>query len=271
MLALSPASALAKAPDEPVRLCQTESPRYDYRLALTRLVLEKTAPPGTPVALQRYGTGPDPSQERCLELLRSGDVDLVYLPPSPSRLADYAALPTDLYAGRLGYRLLLIRKEDAPAFATIQTLEQLRRMTGGFGRQWADLAVFEANGLPVVTGPGTDALLGMLKAHRFDYLHRAVTEVYAELASHEGSEALMVEPHLALHYSLPVYFMARPDRQPLLRRLQLGLQRARQDGSWGRLIEQHLGRDWARAGIDRRRVLELASPWPALAVPSATP
>jgi hypothetical protein len=80
-LVLSPAPVLANAPDEPVRLCQTESPRYDYRLALTRLVLEKTARPGAPVSLERYGTGPDPSQERCLELLRSGDVDVVYLPP----------------------------------------------------------------------------------------------------------------------------------------------------------------------------------------------
>jgi hypothetical protein len=127
------------------------------------------------------------------------------------------------------------------------------------------------NRLPVVTGPATDALLGMLKARRFDYLHRGVTEIYAELADCEGSGALMVEPHLALHYPLPVHFMTRPDRQPLLQRLQRGLQRARQDGSWNRLIEQHMGRDWARARMNRRHVLELVPPWPAMAVPIGTP
>lgn len=259
--------ALSQAQAVQLRLCQTDSPRYDYRLALTRLLLEKTSQTGEPVTLNRHGQGADPSQERCLELLRSGEVDLVYLPPTPARLAEFAALPFDLHAGRLGYRLLLIRKEDAPRFARIRSLEQLRSLTGGFGRQWADLAVFEANGLPVIAGPGTEALLGMLRARRFDYLQRGVSEAYAELASFGGEDDLMVEPHLALHYALPVYFMVRRDRQPLLQRLQRGLQLAQQDGSFRRLLDQHQGRDWARAAIGRRRVLELASPWPELAPP----
>ena len=147
-------------------------------------------------------------------------------------------------------------------------MAQLRHLTGGFGRQWADLAVFEANQLPVVAGPGTEALLGMLRARRFDYLQRGVTEAFAELANFEGRDELMVEPHLALHYPLPVYFMTRPDKRPLLQRLQQGLQRARQDGSFRRLLDQHQGRDWVRAGIERRQVLELVSPWPELLAPS---
>lgn len=256
--------ALSQAQAQPLRLCQTESPRYDYRLALTRLILEKTAQGGEPVALVRHAPGPDPSQDRCLDLLRTGEVDLVYLPPTPARMAEFAALPIDLHAGRLGYRLLVIRKEDAPAFARITTVAQLRRLTGGFGRQWADMAVFEANQLPVIAGPGTEALLGMLRARRFDYLQRGVTEAFAELANFEGRDDLMVEPRLALHYPLPVYYMTRQDKRPLLQRLQRGLQMARQDGSFRRLLDQHQGRDWARATIDRRHVLELVSPWPEL-------
>ncbi|HLO96707.1 MAG TPA: hypothetical protein VK195_20560 [Burkholderiaceae bacterium] len=258
LLCLSPGPAQALQ----LRLCQTDSPRYDYRLALTRLVLEKTAPKGETIALNRHGQGADPSQDRCLELLRSGEVDLVYLPPSPARLAEFAALPVDLYAGRLGYRLLLIRREDAPRFAAVQTVEQLRSLTGGFGRQWADFAVFEANGLPVAAGPGTEALLGMLRAKRFDYLQRGVSEAYAELAAFDTQEELMVEPHLALHYALPVHFMVHPAQRALLQRLQRGLQIAQQDGSFRRLLDQHQGRDWSRAAIGQRRVLELASPWP---------
>ncbi|MGM9513711.1 substrate-binding periplasmic protein [Roseateles sp. DB2] len=260
--------ALAQAQALELRLCQTDSPRYDYRLALTRLLLEKTAQRGESSTLSRHGLGADPSQDRCLELLRSGEVDLVYLPPNPARMAEFAVLPIDLHAGRLGYRLLLIRKEDAPRFARVHRLDQLRSLTGGFGRQWADLAVFEANGLPVVAGPGTEALLGMLRARRFDYLQRGVSEAYAELASFGGDSDLMVEPHLALLYALPVYFMVRKDRRPLLQRLQRGLQLAQQDGSFRRLLDQHQGRDWARAAIERRQVLELKSPWPELTPPS---
>lgn len=267
-LALLLGLALLQAQAQQLRLCQTESPRYDYRLALTRLLMEKTAQRGESFTLIRHGQGADPSQERCLELLRSGEVDLVYLPPSPARLAEFAVLPIDLHAGRLGYRLLLIRKEDAPRFARIQTLAQLGKLTGGFGRQWADLAVFEANGLPVVAGPGTEALLAMLRARRFDYLQRGVSEAYAELATFGGNDELMVEPHLALHYAWPVYFMARRDRQPLLQRLQRGLQLAQQDGSFRRLLDQHQGRDWTRAAIERRRVLVLKSPWPDMARPA---
>lgn len=246
-----------------LRLCQTEAPRYEYRLAVTRLVLQKTVAADEPVELQRHGAGADPAQDRCLELLRQGEVDLVYLPPNEQRMAEFGVLPVDLYRGLLGYRLLLIRRQDEPRFASTDTLAQLRRFTGGFGRQWADLLVFERNGLPVMTGPGNEALIAMLKARRFDYLHRGITEAFAELAQFDRDAQLMVEPHLALHYDFPVYFMVRRERTALLAQLRQGLQKAQADGSFQRLFEQHFAPVLQRAHLGQRRLIELDYPLPA--------
>ena len=74
--ALDALRVLRAAQAQALRLCQTESPRYDYRLALTRLILEKTARGGEPVALVRHAPGPDPSQDRCLDLLRTAGADV---------------------------------------------------------------------------------------------------------------------------------------------------------------------------------------------------
>ncbi len=259
LLCLSPCLAQAVQ----LRLCQTETTRYEYRLALTRLVLQKTAAAQEAVELQRHGTGADPAQDRCLELLRRGEVDLVYLPPNEQRMTEFGVLPVDLYRGLLGYRLLLVRRSDAARFAAIDTRDQLRQVTGGFGRQWADLLVFERNGLPVMTGPGNEALIAMLKARRFDYLHRSVTEAFAELAQFDAEGQLMVEPHLALHYDFPVYFMVRREQTALLQRLKLGLQKAQADGSFNRLFEQHFAPVLQRARLGQRRVIELDYPLPA--------
>ena len=259
LLCLSPGLAQALQ----LRLCQTEAARYEYRLALTRLVLEKTRVAGEAVELQRHGAGADPAQDRCLELLRQGEVDLVYLPPNEQRVAEFGVLPVDLYRGLLGYRLLLIRRQDGARFAAVTRLAQLRQFTGGFGRQWADLLVFERNGLPVMTGPGNEALIAMLKARRFDYLHRGLTEAFAELDQFDTDRQLMVEPHLALHYDFPVYFMVRRERKALLERLGLGLQKAQADGSFQRLFEQHFAPALRRARLGQRRLIELDYPLPA--------
>lgn len=259
LLCLSPCLAQAVQ----LRLCQTEVTRYEYRLALTRLVLEKTAAEQELVELQRHGSGADPAQDRCLELLRRGEVDLVYLPPNEQRMAEFGVLPVDLYRGLLGYRLLLIRRQDTARFAVVGQLAQLRQFVGGFGRQWADLLVFERNGLPVVTGPGNEALIAMLKARRFDYLHRSVTEAFAELSQFDADAQLMIEPHLALHYDFPVYFMVRREQKALLQRLKLGLQKAQADGSFDRLFAQHFALVLQRARLAQRRVIELDYPLPA--------
>lgn len=254
-----------------LRICQADSSRYGYRIALAQLILDKTRLPGTRIdRLLPLATGRDPSQDRCLALLRQGEVSLLYLPPSEERLAEFDAIKIDLHQGILGYRLLLIHRKDQELFAQVQGLEQLRNLVGGFGAQWTDFKLFERNGLPVVGVSQTENLLAMLEAGRFQYFHRGLHEAWAELEQHPELTQLMVEPRLALAYPLPVYFLFNKKDVALRQRFERGLQIIRNDGSFKALFLREFGPTLARAQLKRRLIIRIDYPLPG-GVPPAEP
>ncbi|MCV2363433.1 transporter substrate-binding domain-containing protein [Paucibacter sp. DJ1R-11] len=245
-----------------LRICQADPQRYAYRMALTRLILERTERPGERSQLRAYADGPDPTQERCLGLLRQGQVDLAYLPPSEELLREFSSIKIDLHKGMLGYRLLLIHKKDRALFEQVNSLADLRQLTGGFGRQWADFGMFERNGLPVVGVAQGSALLPMLQSGRFHYFHRGLHEAWAELEANPEIKQLMVEPRIALHYPFPVYYMFRADKLALRQRFEKGLERIQADGSFDQLFLQHFQTIARRARLDSRTVIEIEQPLP---------
>lgn len=248
---------------QPLRVCQAEPARYAYRMAVAQLALDHTQPAGAArTTLAPHGPGADPSQERCLALLRQRQVDLVYLPPTAELLAEFDALKIDLHHGMLGYRLLLIHRKNEAAFAKVQTLAQLRGFTAGFGRQWSDFRLFEPNRLPVVTASSAETLLSMLDAGRFDYFHRGLHEAWAELAQHADKPNLMVEPHLALVYRFPVYFMFNRADKALRQRFERGMALAQADGSLKALFLREFGAVVARAQLSKRTLISLDYPLP---------
>lgn len=254
-----------------LRLCQHAPEKYAYRLALTELILARTAASHGPLAIAP-GESPDPSQERCLHLLREGRVDLAFVPPTAERLEQFEVIPVDILQGLLGYRLLLIHRDQAARFARVDSIEDLRQLRGGFGNQWGDFAVFAANNLPVVGMANPDNLLGMLAQGRFDYYHRGLHEAFADLASHPQYPQLMVEPHLLLSYPMPVYFTFNPARADLRARFEQGLRHIQADGSLQRLFDSHYGALVRRARLEDRTLLPLRTPLPeALPQPAPPP
>jgi hypothetical protein len=253
-----------------LQLCQHAADKYAYRLELTKLILARTA--------ERYGelsiapsAQADPAQERCLMMLRDGLVDLAFVPPTDQRLHDFAMLPYDLHSGMLGYRLLLIHKADAERFAQVNTLAELRQLTGGFGNQWSDFVLFARNQLPVVGVANPGNLLAMLYKHRFDYYHRGLHEAWPELAAHaEEFPDLIVEPHLALVYELPVYYTFNKRNPQLKQRFADGLVQVQADGSLRALFLRHYGKIAEQAQLQKRTLIPLNYPNPAGLAPTDT-
>lgn len=246
--------------DSGLRVCQHEPEKYAYRIELSQLILDRTA--------ERYGPrqilpgdGPDPSQDRCLALLAKGLVDLAYVPPTEQRQRDFLTLPFDLHNGMLGFRVLLIHRADAARFAAVKNLDDLRQLLGGFGSQWGDFALFARNRLPVIGVVNPDNLLPMLDKRRFAYYHRGLHEAWKELAAHaEQYPQLMVEPHLALVYDLPVFFTFNRDDPQLAQRFAEGLALIRADGSFGALFQRHFGQLAERAQLQQRTIIPLDYP-----------
>ena len=252
-------SALA---DHELRVCQHAAQKYAYRLELAELILARTAAEYGETHIQPSAQA-DPPQERCLNMLRDGQVDLAFVPPTAERLADFAVIPYDLHNGMLGYRVLLIRKTDAERFASVTSLADLRQLQGGFGSQWGDFSLFARNRLPVVGAANPDNLLAMLGKRRFDYFHRGLHEAWHELeANPKARGELMVEPHLALVYHLPVYFTFNRTDSRLKRRFEQGLALIQADGSLRALFLRHFGQLARQARLEQRTLIHLDYPNP---------
>lgn len=203
-------------------------------------------------------SAPMPLQSRGIWLLRAGkQIDVLWAVTTPQREVGLRPIRIPLIKGLLGWRLLLINREDQKRFDGVQSFEDLRDFAAGQGEDCPDVDVFRAHRLPVITGRSHEGLFVMLTKRRFDYFPRSVAEIYDELEAHKG---LVVENHLALHYPAAVYFFVNSQREDLATRLEKGLQRALEDGSFDRLFDRYFGAVITKARIRERVVFEMRNP-----------
>jgi hypothetical protein len=180
---------------------------------------------------------------------------------SKEREQNLRPIRVPLFKGLLGYRLLVIRMEDVQAFAGINTLAELGKLSAGQGAQWPDTNILLANQLPVVRGLSRESLYKMLLGKRFDYFPRGITEIVAEgeLIPDRG---LMIEPHLMLHYPSAMYFFVNKENRELAGRLERGLAQLMDSGEFDRLFYSLPRVQWATQLLSKRQhvILELKNP-----------
>ena len=88
-----------------------------------------------------------------------------------------------LFKGLLGYRIFIINKNDPAKFTQVETLDDLKKLTIGQGRTWADGRILEANGFNVIKTNKYPGLFYMVEGGRFDAFPRGVHEPFGELES----------------------------------------------------------------------------------------
>lgn len=210
---------------------------------------------------------PDPEQAlRFRHETRSADVQVntVILTISPEWNDTLLPVRIPLMRGLLGYRLLLVHRADLDKFRSIETLGGLRQVTFGSVQHWVDTTILQEAGLPVVIGTNYDGLVKMMRAHRFETMTFGVHEIEAEMAVIEKDPAndIVVEPHLLLHYFLPVYLWFSKDQEGQRRaeRVKAGLTGMVADGSLEKLFNARFGSVIARYDLARRTVIELPDP-----------
>ncbi len=214
-------------------------PVYDYFVELTRLVLSKNEQLYPQSRLVFIGSK-DVTQGRSLVMLEHDYADIIWSGTDAKREELYLPIRIPLFRGLLGYRVLLIRKEDKEKFLQIEKPSQLKKLNACQGAHWPDSDILEANGYLVSRVMHFHAMFKMLAMKRCDYFPRAIFEGYAEQSAIEPSlPNIILMDDLILHYNFPFYYFVEKNNTELAERLENGLLTALADGSLMHLMRTH--------------------------------
>jgi len=230
--------------------------------ALVKLALQKTPEYGE-FAIHR---SQELTQGRALRELatnsRSIPLDIANVATTVERETALNTIPVPVDGGLLGFRVCLVLPENLDRFSEIQNIRDLREsdIRIGQGAHWPDSSILQANGIPVITHTRYEILFRMLRNDRFDCFARGVSEVLYDQRV-QNAEDLVIEPHLLLAYPMPSYLFTSPEDHATAQRLQLGMERAIEDGSFGNYLKTWYSRPVAELQLNRRTIIRLSNPF----------
>ena len=167
-----------------------------------------------------------------------GDADVVIMPNTTVDTGGLLPVRLPLRRGLLGVRLLLARPDDARAIGDVASIEALKRgYSLGYGQAWLDRGAMEALGFRIVVVDSYVELFDGLRAGRFDYVSRGISELSTELEDRRlAGRGLAVVPGLALYYPLDDYFWVTATKPGLAADIEAGFRAALADGSYAALF-----------------------------------
>lgn len=212
----------------------------------------------------------DLTQTRNIEMVSNGQLDIMSAATNKEMEQLLQPVRIPLMKGLLGYRVMIIHKDNQPYFNQIDTFAELKEVSMGQGTRWADAQILEDNGLRVVKVNKFPSLFYMVDGGRFDAFPRGVNEPFAEVEQwgKEGLE-LAVEQRLMLMYRMPFYIYTSKNRPQLAADLERGLNLAIADGGFDELFfgSEMVQDVLQKANMGARKVFPLDNP----TLPEATP
>ena len=236
--------------------------RYLYHWEILRTALEKTKKKWG--AYEMVPSEIMSERRQAFEMKNAtGKLTVMYLSTTPGFEKNLipVRIPVDKNLG--GYCVFLIRKDDQKRFASIRTLEDLRRFRYGLGLGWIDVDILRANGFTVVTGSSYEGLFEMLVSKRFDVFLRGAVEVLAEYDQHKGAlPDLAIEESLIFYYPLPMYFWFTRTREGgrLAARAEEGMRTMIADGTYDAIFDRYQRHKIERLRLKQRRIFRIPNP-----------
>lgn len=229
-----------------------------YAFAMAKLALSYTA---EKIDLQA-DSGEEKTLQRVMSELESNALDIIWTATDQEKEQEFLPVRIPLYKGMFGYRIFIIHKNSQHKFSNINTLDDLKQVSLGQGRSWADTKILEANGLKVVKVSKFPSLLYMLDGERYDAFPRGIHEPWGEIESHPQLQ-LAVEQQLMLVYRMPFYLFVNKNNRALAQRLESGLNKAIADGSFDNLFyaEPGVQKVLQFANLKNRKLIELNNPY----------
>src|SRR5690606_36846552 len=127
--------------------------------------------------------------------------------------------------------IFIINKDNQAKFNDVKTLNDLKKLSIGQGRTWADGRILEANGFNVIKANKYPSLFYMVEGGRFDGFQRGVNEPFSELEARPELELAVVKK-LMVYYHMSFYLFVSPENKTLAKVLENGFDRAIANGEF---------------------------------------
>jgi len=161
----------------------------------------------------------------------------------------------------LGYRIPVIREQDADAFAAIDTEAELQALRHGIPETWSDAEIFRRNAYTVVEEGSFDDIFQRLEDGRIDYSAFGANEVLGVFENRASKQAgLVIDEHLLMFYPFPLVFYVNPDLPALASRIEKGMLDIVASGRLDEIFNRHYGDIVDRLGLEQRSLFILENP-----------
>ncbi|MGI2224301.1 hypothetical protein [Shewanella frigidimarina] len=235
--------------------------RYQYTYDLLTLVIEATKADFGEASL----TVSDMimSRNRIFRALKDGQTINVIAEASKLEW-DEQLIPIriPIRKGIQGFRIFIIKQENAAALANITTLAQLTSLNTGSGSQWSTKVALQLAGFNVVESTEYDNLFNMLSKGRFVTFGRGVNEIFQEVALFKQHyPEIVVDEHIMLNIPLATYYYVSPNKPRLAQRIQIGLQRIIDNSQFDQLFYQHHCTYLLKSKLNQRLIFKIENPF----------
>jgi hypothetical protein len=202
------------------------------------------------------------TQSRIAESLKLGRVDIFWMGTSKEYESSLYAIPFPLYRGLLGYRIFVIHRDNQFEFDRVSGLADLRQYTGIQGIGWSDVEVLQHSGLHQEQAV-YDNIFAMIHMGRADYFPLGFQEAYVRMEARLPElPHLSIEERILLVYPFAMFFFTNPENIELITAIELGFERAYEDGSMLEFFYKHPDINTAiqRARLDQRLRIDIPNP-----------
>jgi len=175
---------------------------------------------------------------------------------------DMIVIPHPMTRNLLGYRIPVIREQDADAFAAVSTEAELQVLRHGIPATWSDAEIFRRNGYTVVEEGSFDDIFQRLEDGLIDYSAFGANEVLGVFENRASKQTgLVIDDHLLMFYPFPLVFYVNPGLPALASRIENGMLAIVASGRLNEIFNRHYGDIVERLGLEQRTLFILENPF----------
>lgn len=225
---------------------------------ILELAFKKTEDLYPPVRLQR--SAPMEYPDAISSIANRGAIDVISAASSRTNDTELYPIAFPVLKGLLGHRVCLIRKGEQARFDGLMTGYDFTEQKINIcqGEYWPDTEVLQRNGLPVVTSKAYLPIFDMLQTGECDCFLRGAQEIIPEYQSRKAQ--VDIEQSFLVQYPQPGFFYVNRDNKLLAMRIELGLLRALDDGSYEELFNKLMSPQLDQLNLKSRTSIRLNIP-----------